>query len=82
MGPEKVFSATVAGMVETLKILAALARRVALLRSTTPSIDSVANAICDWKSIKMSVWSVGDSSVRPGVAIAVGIFGFLCRLGE
>jgi hypothetical protein len=35
MGPEKAYSAAVVGMVETLKILAALATRVALLRSTT-----------------------------------------------
>src|ERR1700733_9105025 len=47
MGPEKVFSATVVGIVETLKILAALATSAALFRSTTGSIDLVAKAICD-----------------------------------
>src|SRR5215471_12207273 len=51
IGPEKVFSATVVGMVETLKIRAALATSAALLRRFTGSIDLVANAICDWKSI-------------------------------
>jgi hypothetical protein len=39
MGPEKVFSATVVGIVETLKIRAALTTRAALLRRTTGSID-------------------------------------------
>jgi hypothetical protein len=33
-------------MVETLKPSAALATSAALLRSTTPSIDFMANAIC------------------------------------
>src|SRR5580704_2724947 len=47
IGPEKVFSATVVGMVDTLKIRAALATSAALLRSVTGSIDLVANAICD-----------------------------------
>src|SRR5271163_163999 len=55
MGPEKVFSATVVGIVETLKILAAFATRAALFRSAIGSIDFVANAICDWKSINISV---------------------------
>src|SRR5215475_15861432 len=50
IGPEKVFSATVVGITDTLKILAALATSAALLRSMTGSIDLVANAICDWKS--------------------------------
>src|SRR5713226_2845135 len=77
MGPEKVFSATVVGMVATLKIRAALARRAALFRSTTGSIDLVANAICDWKSIRMSVWSVGESNVFPGFGWAVGISNLL-----
>src|SRR5271167_4282308 len=40
MGPEKVFSATVVGIVETLKILAALATSAALLRRLTPSTTS------------------------------------------
>src|SRR5271154_4695297 len=47
MGPEKVFSATVVGIVETLKILAAFATSAALFRRTTGSIDLVAKAICD-----------------------------------
>jgi hypothetical protein len=55
MGPEKVFSATVVGMVDALKIRAALATSAALLRSTTRSMDLVAKAICDWKSIRISV---------------------------
>src|ERR1700736_3820328 len=76
MGPEKVFSATVVGMVETLKILAELATRAALLRSVTGSIDLVANAICDWKSIRMSVWSFGESNIFPGAALAVGMVSF------
>src|ERR1700743_2369288 len=55
IGPENDFSATVVGMTETLKILAALATSAALLRNVTASIDLVANAICDWKSIMMRV---------------------------
>src|SRR3954465_5561195 len=47
IGPEKVFSATVVRMVETLKPAAAFATIAALLRSVTASIDLVANAICD-----------------------------------
>jgi hypothetical protein len=47
IGPEKVFSATVVGMTDTLKIRAALATGAALLRKVTGSIDLVANAICD-----------------------------------
>src|SRR5271163_3458033 len=47
IGPEKVFSATVVGIVETLKILAAFATSAALFRRTTGSIDLVAKAICD-----------------------------------
>src|SRR5215475_14437551 len=73
IGPEKVFSATVVGIVETLKMRAALATSAALLRSMTGSIDLVANAICDWKSIMISVWSAGESRVLPGVALAVGM---------
>src|SRR5882757_3770710 len=55
IGPEKVFSATVVGIVDTLKIFAALEMRPALLRNSTASIDLVAKAICDWKSIRISV---------------------------
>src|SRR5580704_2552485 len=78
MGPEKVFSATVVGMVETANIPAALATRAALLRSTTGSIDLVAKAICDWKSMRMSVWSVGERSVLPGTGLAMGMWVSLC----
>src|SRR5262249_62105092 len=78
MGPEKVFSATVVGMVVTLKIRAALATNAALLRRATGSIDRAAKAICDWKSIRMSVWSVGVSNVFPGVGVAVGMAGAAC----
>ena len=55
MGPEKVFAATVVRIVETPKTRAAFATRPALLRSAIASIDFVANAICDWWSIRMSV---------------------------
>src|ERR1700733_2554018 len=74
MGPEKVFSATVVGIVATPKILAALATRAALFLSMIGSIDFVANAICDWKSIKISVWSAGESRVFPGIGFAVGMY--------
>src|SRR5258708_2326436 len=47
IGPEKLFSATVVRIVETLKPAAAFATRPALLRRLTASIDFVANAICD-----------------------------------
>src|SRR4029077_5839069 len=47
IGPENVFSATVVGITETLKMLAAFEIRAALLRRATASIDFVANAICD-----------------------------------
>src|SRR5271169_2520587 len=47
IGPEKVFSATVVGIVDTLKTLAAFVTKAALFRNTTGSIDLVANAICD-----------------------------------
>src|SRR5580692_1029788 len=47
IGPEKVFSATVVGIVATLKTRAALASSAALFLRTTASIDLVANAICD-----------------------------------
>jgi hypothetical protein len=60
-------------MTETLNILAALATSAVLLRSMTGSIDLVAKAIWDWKSIMISVWSVGVSKVLPGVAFAVGM---------
>src|SRR5262249_38802412 len=78
MGPEKVFSATVVGMVVTLKMRAALATKAALLRRATGSIDRTAKAICDWKSIRMRVWSVGVSNVFPGVGVAVGMAGAAC----
>lgn len=55
IGPEKLFSATVVRMVEAPKPAAAWATRAALLRSWTASIDFVAKAICDWKSIMISV---------------------------
>src|SRR5260221_14114087 len=45
IGPENDFSATVVGIVETLKIFAAFEISAALLRSVTASIDLVANAI-------------------------------------
>jgi hypothetical protein len=71
IGPEKLFSATVVRMVETPKPAAALATRAALLRSVRwPSIDLVAKAICDWKSIMIRVWSAGLSRRAPGVAVA------------
>src|SRR5258707_14322021 len=55
IGPEKVFSATVVRIVDTLNTLAALATSAALFRKATGSIDLVANAICDWKSIMIKV---------------------------
>src|SRR6202161_2577602 len=73
IGPEKVFSATVVGITDTLKTFAALEISAALLRSVTASIDFVAKAIWDWKSIRISVWSPGESSSLPGLAVAVGI---------
>src|SRR5271169_4907644 len=74
MGPEKVFSATVVGIVGTLKILAVLETRAALLRSMTGSIDLVANAICDWKSMRINAWSVGISNAFPGAGFAIGMW--------
>src|SRR3954452_11247364 len=71
IGPEKLFSATVVRTVDTLKPAAALAISAALLRSRVVSIDFVAKAICDWKSIRTSVWSLGDSRVLPGVGVAL-----------
>src|SRR5689334_4996339 len=59
IGPEKVFSATVDSTVDTLKPAAAREIRPALMRSDTASIDLVANAIWDWKSISTSAWSLG-----------------------
>ncbi|MCY1310673.1 hypothetical protein D9M70_608910 [compost metagenome] len=70
IGPEKVFSATVVRMVETPKPAAAWATKAALLRSSTASIDLVANDICDWKSIMIRVWSLGETRSLPGVAVA------------
>src|SRR6218665_800176 len=73
IGPLKLFSATVVRMVETPKPAAALATRAALLRSVVASIECVAKAICDWKSIMISVWSFAFSSEAPGVAVATGL---------
>ncbi len=72
-GPENDFSATLVTIVETPNSLAALATRAALLRSSTMLVDCVANAICDWKSIRTSVWSDGLSSSLPGVGWAWGM---------
>src|SRR5206468_286749 len=47
IGPEKVFSATVVRIVETLNSLAALLTSAALLRKEMASIDLVAKDICD-----------------------------------
>src|ERR1700731_1290959 len=71
IGPEKLFSATVVRIVETPKPAAARETRAALLRSVTASIDLVANDICDWKSIMISVWSLGFTKPRPGVGLAL-----------
>src|SRR4051812_27528460 len=70
IGPENVFSATVVRMVEALKPAAASATMAALLRRVTASIDLVAKAICDWWSIRISVWSCGDTRVLPGTGFA------------
>ena len=70
MGPEKLFSATVVRMVETPNPAAAWATRAALLRRFTASMDLVANDICDWKSIMIRVWSLGDNNIPPGAATA------------
>jgi hypothetical protein len=69
MGPENDFSATVVGITETLKILAALATNAALLRNVTLSIDFDANVICDWKSIMIRtgvepIWRLRRSTGR------------------
>jgi len=58
-------------MVDALKPAAACATSAALLRSVMASMEWVANAICDWKSIMISVWSCGDNSLAPGLAKAV-----------
>ncbi len=71
IGPEKLFSATVVRMVGTLKPAAALATSAALLRSRTASIDLVAKAICDWKSIMIRAWSLGETRFLLGVGVAV-----------
>ena len=71
IGPEKLFSATVVSTVGTLKPAAALAISPALLRSMIASIDLVAKAICDWKSIITNAWSLGVRSREPGVGLAV-----------
>src|SRR5215210_461217 len=70
IGPEKVFSATVVRMVETLNPEAASATIAALLRRVTASIDLVAKAICDWWSIMIRVWSCEDTRVLPGTGFA------------
>jgi hypothetical protein len=54
-GPEKLFSATLVMTVDTLNAFAAWATSPALLRSSMAPMDLVANAICDWWSIMMSV---------------------------
>src|SRR4030095_9879245 len=71
IGPEKVFSATVVSTVGTLKPAAPLETKAALLRRSTTSIERVAKAICDWKSIISRAWLVGDSSEAAGVGIAL-----------
>ena len=43
----------------------------------TASIECVAKAICDWKSIMISVWSLGVSSSAPGVGVALMGMGYL-----
>src|SRR5688572_10261653 len=46
-------------------------------------MDVVAKAICDWKSIRIRVWSAGESSVLPGVAVALVMTGVLSvSIGE
>ncbi len=72
IGPEKLFSATVVRMEETPKPAAAWLIRAALVRRLTASIDLVANDICDWKSIRISVWSWGEISFDPGTGLAFG----------
>jgi hypothetical protein len=44
-----------------------------------PSIDRVANAICDWKSIMTRAWFVGVSSLEAGAALAVFMAGSFRR---
>ena len=58
-------------MVGTLKPDALLASSAALLRRRVPSIDFVAKAICDWKSIKTSAWLRGDRSLELGTGLAL-----------
>src|SRR5262249_9416243 len=45
--------------------------KAAFVRRSTASIDLVANAICDWKSIRTSAWFVGLRRLSPGEATAV-----------
>src|ERR1700712_3491163 len=71
IGPEKLFSATVVRIVGTLKPAAALATSEALLRSAIASMERVAKAICDCRSIITRAWSLGDSRPLPGVGVAV-----------
>src|SRR3546814_13706006 len=73
IGPEKLFSATVVRIVDTPKPAADLATRPAFMRRLTASIECVANAICDWWSIMISVWSFGFNRDLAGVGLAVGI---------
>src|SRR5262249_58686654 len=58
MGPEKVFSATVVGMVVTLKMRAAFAANAALLRRAAGSVDRTAKANCALESMRIRVWAV------------------------
>ena len=68
IGPENVFSATVVRMVERRNPRRRAATRRRCCAAATASIDLVAKAICDWKSIMMSVWSCGVSRRAPGLA--------------
>ena len=58
-------------MVGTLKPAALLASSAALLRRRAASIDFVAKAICDWKSIMISAWLRGDRSSELGSGLAM-----------
>ncbi len=74
-GPENDFSATVVSTTGTWKPLAALPISATLLRRAEMSMVWVANAICDWWSIRIRAWSFGDSRDLPGTAVAVVIGG-------
>jgi hypothetical protein len=58
-------------MVGTLNDLAAWLTIAALLRRISALIDPVAKAICDWKSMRTSAWSVGESRDVPASGVAV-----------